>query len=128
MFIYTSCIRRFNRNRRFSFRSDEGERNSVCDRVPVLFWKVDGKTVEGMAYLMNYGSISQPSMAYYSGIMKGYKQNNMDVSYLETAMKNSYSHFFSDEYESLDVHENTEEDEDFDEAFYAEDNPFQLKF
>lgn len=77
---------------------------------------------------MNYGSISPPSMAYYSGIMEGYRQNGMDVSYLETALKNSYSHFFSDAYESLDGHENTEEDEDFDEAFYAEDNPFQLKF
>lgn len=36
--------------------------------------------------------------------------------------------FFSDAYESLDGHENTEEDEDFDVAFYVEDNPFHLKF
>jgi len=104
----------------------EGFPNSY--RKELFEIEVDGKKVEGMAYLMNYGSISPPSMAYYSGIMKGYRQNNMDVSYLETALKNSYSHFFSDEYESLDVHENIEEDEDFDEAFYAEDNPFQLKF
>ena len=87
--------------------------------VPVLIWKLDerdlpilnryegwprlyrqekmefelnGKTFEGMAYLMNRGTISPPSPRYYNTILQGYQENRLDESYLETALENSIYH------------------------------------
>ena len=104
--------------------------------VPVLIWKLDerdlpilnryegwprlyrqenmefelnGKTFEGMAYLMNYGKIAPPSQQYYNTILQGYRENGLDESYLQTALVNSIrqeqiadDNFDIDEFEDLD--------------------------
>ena len=71
------------------------------------------KTYEGMAYLMNRGSISPPSPQYYDKILQGYRENGLDESYLETALKNSiYNERFMEE---------IDEDYDF-------DDDLQIKF
>ena len=99
--------------------------------VPVLIWKLDerdlstlnqyegwsrlyrqekmefelnGKTFEGMAYLMNYGKIAPPSQEYYNTILQGYRENGLDESFLQKALKNSLQMDFAVE----------EIDEDFD--------------
>lgn len=53
---------------------------------------MDGKSYEGMAYLMNHGTISPPSPQYYNTILQGYRENGLDESYLETALENSIYH------------------------------------
>ena len=104
--------------------------------VPVLIWKLDerdlptlnqyegwprlyrqekmefelnGKTFEGMAYLMNCIEISPPSQQYYNTILQGYRENGLDESYLQTALENSIrqeqiidDNFDIDEFEDLD--------------------------
>ncbi len=55
-------------------------------------FELDGKTYEGMAYLMNRGEISPPSPQYYNTILQGYRENGLDESYLETALENSIHH------------------------------------
>ena len=99
--------------------------------VPVLIWKLDernlstlnqyegwprlyrqekmefelnGKTFEGMAYLMNYGKIAPPSQEYYNTILQGYRENALDESFLQKALENSLQMDFAVE----------EIDEDFD--------------
>lgn len=99
--------------------------------VPVLIWKLDernlstlnqyvgwprlyrqekmefelnGKTFEGMAYLMNYGKIAPPSQEYYNTILQGYRENGLDESFLQKALENSLQMDFAVE----------EIDEDFD--------------
>ena len=52
-------------------------------------FEMDGKSYEGMAYLMNHGIISPPSPQYYNTILQGYRENGLDESYLETALENS---------------------------------------
>lgn len=37
---------------------------------------MDGKSYEGMAYLMNRGEISPPSQQYYNTILQGYSMFN----------------------------------------------------
>ena len=90
--------------------------------VPVLIWELDGKEVEGMAYLMNQGEIAPPSRQYYNTILQGYRENGLDKSYLQTALENSLQieHMVNDE---------------FDEEYCAEDydgyydiDDFQIKF
>ena len=46
---------------------------------------INGETRTAMAYVMNRGSISLPSPAYYGSIMKGYLANGMDPKPLEEA-------------------------------------------
>ena len=109
--------------------------------VPVLFWELDdrdlptlnryegwprlyrqekmpfemnGKSYEGMAYLMNRGTISPPSQQYYNTILQGYRENGLDESYLETALKNSIHH-------ERFIEEDPDEDFDF-------DDDLQMKF
>lgn len=116
-----------------------------CATVPVLIWELDerdlptlnkyegypsfyrqekmpfemnGKTYEGMAYLMNRGTISPPSQQYYNTILQGYRENGLDESYLETALKNS-----------LQKEQLIEEDFDMDEfEDFNLDDDFQMKF
>lgn len=52
-------------------------------------FEMDGKSYEGMAYLMNHGIISPPNPQYYNTILQGYRENGLDESYLETALENS---------------------------------------
>ena len=79
-----------------------------------MFLEMDRKTYEGMAYLMNRGEISPPSLQYYNTILQGYRENGLDESYLKTALKNSLQQeqFMEEEF-----------DEDFD-----FDDDFQMKF
>ena len=77
-------------------------------------FELDGKSYEGMAYLMNRGTISPPSPQYYDTILQGYRENSLDESYLWTALENSIYHKQMMEYEY---------DED-----YELDDDFQMKF
>lgn len=76
-------------------------------------FEMDGKSYEGMAYLMNRGTISPPSPQYYNTILQGYRENGLDESYLETALENSIYH--------KQLMEEIDEDYDF-------DDDLQLKF
>ena len=109
-------------------------------KVPVLIWELDerdlpilnkyeghphlyrqekmpfelnGKSCEGMAYLMNRGTISPPGPQYYNTILQGYRENGLDESYLETALENSIYH--------EQLLEEIDEDYDY-------DDDLQLKF
>jgi len=77
-------------------------------------FEMNGKSYEGMAYLMNRGTISPPSQQYYNTILQGYRENGLDESYLQTALENSLQQeqFMEEEY-----------DEDFD-----IDDDMQMKF
>lgn len=77
-------------------------------------FELNGKSCEGMAYLMNRGTIFPPSPQYYDTILQGYRENGLDESYLETALENSIYH------EQL-MEEDFDEDYDF-------DDDFQMKF
>ncbi len=77
-------------------------------------FEMNGKSCEGMAYLMNRGTISPPSQQYYNTILQGYRENGLDESYLETALKNSIH------YEQF-IEEDLDEDFDF-------DDDLQMKF
>lgn len=76
-------------------------------------FEMDGKSYEGMAYLMNHGTISPPSPQYYNTILQGYRENGLDESYLETALENSIYH--------KQLLEEIDENYDF-------DDDFQIKF
>ena len=91
-------------------------------RQEKMSFELDGKEVEGMAYLMNQGEIAPPSRQYYNTILQGYRENGLDKSYLQTALENSLQieHMVNDE---------------FDEEYCAEDydgyydiDDFQMKF
>ena len=77
-------------------------------------FEMDGKSYEGMAYLMNHGIISPPSQQYYNTILQGYRENGLDESYLETALENSLQ-------QEQFINEEFDEDFDF-------DDDLQLKF
>ena len=76
-------------------------------------FKLNGESYEGMAYLMNRGTISPPSPQYYNTILQGYQENGLDESYLEMALENSIYH--------KQLLEEINEDYDF-------DDDLQLKF
>lgn len=61
-------------------------------RQEKMSFELDGKSYEGMAYLMNRGTISTPSPQYYDTILQGYRENGLDESYLWTALENSIYH------------------------------------
>lgn len=82
-------------------------------RKEKMSFEMDGKSYEGMAYLMNHGTISPPSPQYYNTILQGYRENGLDESYLETALENSIYH--------EQLMEEIDEDYDF-------DDDFQIKF
>ena len=75
-------------------------------------FELDGKSYEGMAYLMNHGEISPPSQQYYNTILQGYRENGLDESYLQKALENSlqmdlteeefYEDFDMDDFEGID--------------------------
>ena len=77
-------------------------------------FEMDGKSYEGMAYLMNRGTISPPSPQYYNTILQGYRENGLDESYLETALENS-------------LHQEQLIEEEFDEDYDLKDD-LQMKF
>ena len=58
-------------------------------RQEKLEFELGGEKFEGMAYLMNKGEISPPSYAYYMTILRGYKENGLDESFLQKALDNS---------------------------------------
>ena len=61
-------------------------------RQEKMSFELDGKEVEGMAYLMNQGEIAPPSRQYYNTILQGYRENGLDKSYLQ----NSFGKFTAD--------------------------------
>ena len=67
-------------------------------------FELNGKSYEGMAYLMNRGEITPPSQQYYNTILQGYRENGLDESYLQKALENSLQMDLAEE----------EFDEDFD--------------
>lgn len=67
-------------------------------------FELNGKSYEGMAYLMNRGEITPPSQQYYNTILQGYRENDLDESYLQKALENSLQMDLAEE----------EIDEDFD--------------
>ena len=75
--------------------------------------ELNGKTVKGMAYLMNRGQISPPSQGYMQTIWDGYKANGMDTSYLVEAAARAYD-YASDMNIKFDETIDEGEDEDFD--------------
>lgn len=77
-------------------------------------FELDGKTFEGMAYLMNRGEISPPSPQYYDTILQGYRENGLEESYLWNALENSIYH-------KQFMEENLDEE-------YSFDDDFQMKF
>lgn len=87
-------------------------------RQETMSFKLDGKEVKGMAYLMNYGELSPPSQQYYNTILQGYRENGLDEKYLQTALENSLQleHFVNDEFD---------EEPDYD---YDLDDDMQMKF
>ena len=82
-------------------------------------FELNGKTFEGMAYLMNYGKIAPPSQEYYNTILQGYRENGLDESFLQKALENSFQMDFTDK----DFDENFDIDE-FEDIDYDD---FQLK-
>ena len=82
-------------------------------RQEKMSFELNGRACEGMAYLMNHGTISPPSPQYYNTILQGYRENSLDESYLETALENSIYH--------EQLMEEIDEDYDF-------DDDFQIKF
>lgn len=75
-------------------------------RQEKMSFELNGRACEGMAYLMNHGTISPPSPQYYNTILQGYRENSLDESYLETALENSIYHEqlmeMEDEFDELD--------------------------
>lgn len=87
-------------------------------RQETMSFNLDGKEVNGMAYLMNYGKLSPPSQQYYNTILQGYRENGLNEKYLQTALENSLQ---------LEYSINDEFDENFDED-YDLDNDMQMRF
>lgn len=87
-------------------------------RQETMSFELNGREVEGMAYLMNYGELSPPSPQYYNTILQGYRENGLDEKYLQTALENSLQ---------LEYSVNDEFDEDFDEEYDLDDD-MQMKF
>ena len=87
-------------------------------RQEKMTFEMDGKTYEGMAYLMNRGTISPPSQQYYNTILRGYRENGLDEKYLKTALENS---------QQLEYYVNDEFDEDFDDDYDLDDD-MQMRF
>lgn len=87
-------------------------------RQETMFFELNGREVEGMAYLMNYGKLSPPSQQYYNTILQGYRENGLDEKYLQTALENSLQ---------LEYSINDEFDEDFDEGYDLDDD-MQMRF
>ena len=83
-------------------------------RQEEMKFKLNGKEAEGMAYLMNRGTISPPSPQYYNTILQGYRANGLDESYLQTALENS-------------LHQDQFMDEALDDDFDFDDD-LQMKF
>ncbi len=97
------------------------ERNlDVYEGFPRLYRKenlefeLNGQTVTGMVYVMNYGAISPPSAGYYECIRKGYLANGMDTKYLDEALVNSYT-------PNADISMEQEETEDQEDGLCEED-------
>ena len=89
-------------------------------RQEKMDFELNGKSCEGMAYLMNHGEIATPSQQYYNTILQGYRENGLDESYLQRALENSLQMNITEE----------EIDEDFDMDDFEDidyDDDFQMK-
>ena len=88
-------------------------------RQEQMSFELNGKSCEGMAYLMNYGKIAPPSQQYYNTILQGYRENGLDESFLQKALENSFQADFTEE--------ESDEDFDIDEFENIDYDDFQLK-
>ena len=89
-------------------------------RQEKMYFELDGKSYEGMAYLMNRGEISPPSQQYYNTILQGYRENVLDESYLQKALENSLQMDFAEEEFDEDFDMEDLEDINFDDDFQME--------
>ena len=89
--------------------------------IPV---KIGNKEFKGMVYIMNNGRIAPPPESYYAGILQGYIDNKMDVSFLQKACAKAYYMYLSElrenyvksaEVESFDLVQEDDEYYDYDE-------------
>ena len=97
-------------------------------RQQEIEFEMNGRSVKGMAYLMNRGQISPPTQGYLQTIWDGYKANGMDTSYLLEATERAYD-YASDinlRFESS-MFDNEEEDETENEDTDLEDD-IQISF
>ena len=83
-------------------------------------FELDGKSYEGMAYLMNRGEIAPPSQQYYNTILQGYRENGLDESFLQNALENSFQMDFTEEEIDEDFDMEDFEDIDFYDDFQME--------
>ncbi len=82
-------------------------------------FELDGRSYEGMAYLMNRGEIAPPNQQYYNTILQGYRENGLDESFLQKALENSFQ---------MDLAvEEIDEDFDIDEFEDIEYDDFQME-
>ncbi len=77
--------------------------------------EVNGKSIECMAYTMNYGNISPPSSTYYNVIKKGYQENKLDISFLKAALENSVEYKQKEE-----INNDFIDDEEINEDIYTD--------
>lgn len=83
-------------------------------------FELNGKSYEGMAYLMNHGKTSPPSQQYYNTILQGYRENGLDESFLQKALENSFQMNITEEEIDEDFDMEDFEDIDFDNEFQME--------
>lgn len=76
--------------------SPQDEKSLDCyEGFPNLYRKeeyeteLNGQKVTGMAYVMNRGQISAPNIGYLQIIAQGYRENHMDMMFLNQAVNNS---------------------------------------
>ncbi|MBE6877496.1 MAG: gamma-glutamylcyclotransferase [Ruminococcus sp.] len=76
--------------------SPQDEKSLDCyEGFPNLYRKekyeteLNGQKITGMAYVMNKGQISAPNIGYLNTILQGYRENHLDVQFLNTAVNSA---------------------------------------
>ena len=63
--------------------------------------ELNGRKITGMAYVMNRGQISAPNIGYLQIITQGYRENHMDMIFLNQAVNNSVRKELCEETEEI---------------------------
>ena len=76
--------------------SPQDEKSLDCyEGFPHLYRKeeyeteLNGQKITGIAYIMNRGQISAPNIGYLNTILQGYRENYLDVQFLDTAVNSA---------------------------------------
>ena len=76
--------------------SPQDEKSLDCyEGFPHLYRKeeyeteLNGQKITGIAYIMNRGQISAPNIGYLNTILQGYRENYLDVQFLNTAVNSA---------------------------------------